>query len=124
VEIGIPPLPDKDFFNMGETCSITQVPPHTLRYWETNVGFLRPARRTSGHRRYTRTDLETIFFIKELIHKKKMTVAGARKALIEHRKGPRPVGGEEGAGSGVPASTLKLLREVRKEIDSIVSELK
>ncbi|MBI3551456.1 MAG: MerR family transcriptional regulator [Elusimicrobia bacterium] len=124
MELTVGPLPDKDFFNMGETCRITQVPPHTLRYWETHVGFLRPARRTSGHRRYSRTDLETILQIKDLVQSKKMTVAGAKKALLEHKKGPRPEGGPEGEqAAGVPAATLRLLREVRKEIDLIVSEL-
>lgn len=107
---------------MGETCRITQVPSHTLRYWEINVGFLRPARRTSGHRRYGRTDLETIFLIKDMIQRRKMTVAGARRALIEHRKGVRPQ--TEAGAEAVAGTTLKLLREVRKEIDLIVSELR
>jgi len=89
------------------------------------VGFLRPARRTSGHRRYGRADLETIFLIKDMISRKKMTVAGARKALIELRKPAKPsLDGEEAAHSGASAGTIKLLREVRKEIDLIVSELR
>jgi DNA-binding transcriptional MerR regulator len=122
VDIKIPPLPEKDFFNMGETCRITQVPPHTLRYWEAQVGFLRPARRTSGHRRYSRVDLETIFFIKDMIERRKMTVAGARRALIEQRKGVKTEAAD--GGEKADGSTLKLLREVRKEIDLLVSELR
>ncbi len=124
VETSIPPLPDKEFFNMGETCRITQVPPHTLRYWEVNVGFLRPARRTSGHRRYSRADLDTIFLIKDMIQKKRMTVAGARKALVELRRPAKPSEGGEVPGEAASAGTLKILREVRKEIDLIVSELR
>src|SRR5947209_3165811 len=111
---------------MGEICRIASVPAHTLRYWENHVGFLRPARRPSGHRRYTRGDVETIFFIRDLIERRKMTLAGVRKALIERKRGVRPsvekadAGGENAAS----AATLKLLREVRKEIQLLVSELK
>ena len=121
IEAALPPLPDKEFFNVGETARITQVPPHTLRYWETHVGFLRPARRTSGHRRYSRADIETILQIKDFIERRKMTVAGARRALIDARKGTKT---EEGSEAGASNSTLKLLREVRKEIDLMVSELR
>ena len=80
--IGLPPaLPDKDFFTMGEVSRIAQVPSHTLRYWEERVGLLKPARRSSGHRRYTREDLETILFVKEMIQRRKMTPAGVKRAL-------------------------------------------
>lgn len=122
--IGLPPaLPDKDFFTMGEVSRIAQVPSHTLRYWEERVGLLKPARRSSGHRRYTREDLETILKIKDLIQRRKMTVAGARRALLEAKRGPK----EETAptpNAALPANMLKLLREVRREIQALVDELK
>lgn len=121
MDIGAPALPpDKDFFSMGEASRRTQVPAHTLRYWEARVGLLRPARLSGGHRRYTRDDLETILQIKDLIERRKMTVAGARKALSERRRGgPAP----DMTGAEVPPETLKLLREVRKEIKTLVEEL-
>lgn len=120
MENALPPLPDKDYFNMGETERITQVPSHTLRYWEKEVGFLRPARRTSGHRRYSRADIETIFQIKDFIERRKMTLEGARRALIDARKGCA----NDVENAAAPSATVKLLREVRKEIDSIVQELR
>lgn len=106
---------------MGEACRIAQVPPHTLRYWESEVGFPRPARRASGHRRYTRADLETIFEVKRLLQDRRMTVAGARRTLLERRRGPSGARAEE-AGQASPAA-LKLLREVRQELKELVSEL-
>ncbi|MEK7381910.1 MAG: MerR family transcriptional regulator, partial [Elusimicrobiota bacterium] len=75
----LPFLPDRDFFTMREAARLAQVPPHTLRYWESRFGDLRPARKAGGHRRYTRTDLELILEIKDLLHKRRMTVAGARR---------------------------------------------
>lgn len=118
-----PALPEKDFFSMGEASRIAQVPPHTLRYWEGQAGLLRPARRSSGHRRYTRADLETIFQVKDLLGRRRMTVAGARRAILERRRGGAPTEAAAAGSSEVPAATLKLLKEVRKEIKELVEEL-
>jgi DNA-binding transcriptional MerR regulator len=119
-----PALPDKEFYTMGEASRICQVPEHTLRYWEQRVGLLKPARRSSGHRRYTREDLETILRLKDLIQRRRLTIAGARRALLERKRGPKPAetaaSGEAGA---LPAATLKLLREVRQELKNLVKEL-
>jgi DNA-binding transcriptional MerR regulator len=125
----LPALPDKDFFTMGEIERIAQVPAHTLRYWEKRVGLLKPARRSSGHRRYTREDLETILKLKDLLQRRRLTIAGARRALLELKRGPRPTEDAPAAAPGGPANavapqTLKLLREIRKEIQALVDELK
>ena len=122
MELKGPVLPDKDFFTMGEVCRLVQVPAHTLRYWEARVGLLRPSRRAGGHRRYSRTDIETICAIREFVLRRKMTVAGARKALLERRKA-RPAVEAAPAAEGPSASTLKVLREVRKEIRTLMEEL-
>lgn len=116
----LPFLPDRDYFTMREAARMAGVPDHTLRYWETRFGDLRPSRLAGGHRRYTRADLELILEIKDLVHRRKMTVAGARRALIEKRRGgPSDAPKGEQADSG-PA--LKLLREVKKEIKMLVDE--
>jgi DNA-binding transcriptional MerR regulator len=114
--VQLPPLPDKDFFTMGEICRIAQIPPHTLRYWEKNFGALRPARRSSGHRRYGRHDVELIFKIKGLLADG-MTVAGAKKALKDKKRAQPdlPFAGDTAA--------LRLLREVRRELQLLVEEL-
>lgn len=119
-----PALPDKEFFTMGEAARIAQVPAHTLRYWEQRVGLLKPARRSSGHRRYTRADLETILQLKDLLHRRKLTIAGARRALLEAKRPPKPAEGAAVQNGAANAATLKLLREIRKEIQALVDELK
>ena len=101
---------------MGEASRIAQVPAHTLRYWEAGSGLLRPARRASGHRRYTREDMETIFTLKELLLERRMTLAGARKAMVQGRR-KRPSGSE---GDKDSERTLKLLRELRGEIRELL----
>ncbi len=106
---------------MREAARLAQVPPHTLRYWESRFGDLRPARKAGGHRRYARADLELILEIKDLLHKRRMTVAGARRAILDRRRAPRALDG----ASSTPADSapaLRLLREVKKEIKMIVEE--
>jgi DNA-binding transcriptional MerR regulator len=121
VDLKNPALPDKEFLSMGEVSRILSVPAYTLRYWETRVGLLRPARRPSGHRRYNRQDVETIIRIKDLIQKQRLTVAGARKALLDEKRGrKRPEGGEP---TLQPSTSAKLLREVKKEIQLLMAEL-
>ena len=118
----LPFLPDRDYFTMREAARLASVPPHTLRYWESRFGDLRPSRLAGGYRRYTKTDLALILEIKDLVHLRKMTVAGARRALLERKRG-----GAESGASAAPASAdggpaLKLLREVKKEIRMLVDE--
>ncbi|MDE1976864.1 MAG: MerR family transcriptional regulator [Elusimicrobia bacterium] len=121
----LPPLPDKQFFTMGEISRLMQVPAYTLRYWESRLGVLRPSRRPSGHRRYTRADVETIGLIRDLVYKRRLTLDGARKALWERKRGAKTAAGDlpsaqNGAASG---AATKVLREIRQEIQSLVSEL-
>ncbi len=117
----LPFLPDRDFFTMREAARLAQLPPHTLRYWESRFADLRPTRLAGGHRRYTRADLELILEIKELVHRRKLTVAGARRVLIDKKRG----GQEANAASAAPAdggASLRLLREVKKEIRMLLDE--
>lgn len=116
-----PLLPDKEYFRISEAARIAQVPQYTLRHWEERFSMLRPVRRESGHRSYTRRDLETILRIKELLHEERLTVPGARKALLEEfRKG-----GPSRKGNGAPRdrALVKLLREVRTELEAVLLEL-
>src|SRR5579885_2567525 len=117
----LPALPDKDFFTMGEISRIVHVPAHTLRYWEARVGLLKPARRSSGHRRYTREDLETILALKDLLQKRKLTLAGARRALLERKRGDAAAPAAQGkAEQALSAPALKVLREVRQELRALM----
>ena len=114
---GPPVIPEGDSFTLGEACRIAQVAPYTLRYWESKLGFPRPARRASGHRRYSRADLETVFEIKSLLVGRRMTLAGARRALLERRRGL------SSAQASTAPGAARLLRELREELRELASEL-
>ena len=74
-------IPEKMFFRIGEVSEITGVKPYVLRYWESEFKLLRPNKNKSGQRVYRRRDVETVLEIKDLLHRRKFTIAGAKKYL-------------------------------------------
>src|SRR5258708_1078880 len=74
-------VPEKHYYTIGDVSKLTGVKPHILRYWEGEFKLLRPARRYSGHRKFSPRDIELINRIKTLILDKKFTLAGAKREL-------------------------------------------
>jgi DNA-binding transcriptional MerR regulator len=80
------PIPDKLYFKIGEVSEITGVEPHVLRYWESEIKFLRPQRASSKQRLYRRADIENVLIIKKLLHEDGYTIPGAKKYLSALKK--------------------------------------
>jgi DNA-binding transcriptional MerR regulator len=78
--------PVRQFFSIGDVCTLTDLKPHVLRYWETQFKFLSPAKNRSGNRVYQRREVELILLVKHLLYTEKFTIEGARKKVDEHRK--------------------------------------
>lgn len=74
-------IPDKLYFRIGEAARIVGVKPHVLRYWEEEFPLLRPTKSRTQQRLYQRKDLDFLLQLKELLHDRKFTIAGARKYL-------------------------------------------
>lgn len=79
--------PIQEFYSIGEVCSLTDLKPHVLRYWESQFKLLNPAKNRSGNRVYARREVELILLVKHLLYTEKYTIDGARQKLDEHRKG-------------------------------------
>ena len=71
---------------MGDVCTLTDLKPHVLRYWESQFKFLNPAKNRSGNRVYQRKEIELILLVKHLLYMEKYTIDGARLKVEEHRK--------------------------------------
>ncbi|MBI3291889.1 MAG: MerR family transcriptional regulator [Elusimicrobia bacterium] len=112
---------DKTFFSIGEVSQFTQVKPYVLRYWESAFRLLRPARRVSGQRKYTKRDIELIFKIKRLLYEQGFTIAGAKRYLIEERR-RRPEQLPLELAQSQPA--LELLQEVKQELGELLEVLR
>ena len=78
--------PVQEFFSIGEVCTLTDLKPHVLRYWESQFRFLNPAKNRSGNRVYARREVELVLLVKHLLYTEKYTIDGARQKVDEHRK--------------------------------------
>jgi DNA-binding transcriptional MerR regulator len=101
-------IPDKLYFKIGEVSRIAAVPAHVLRFWEAEFPRIAPKRTDSGQRLYTRREVELILEIKDLLHRRRFTIEGARRHLRTRGGGDAP----EPAPRGV-------LEEIRAELQQL-----
>ncbi|MCC6213875.1 MAG: MerR family transcriptional regulator [Polyangiaceae bacterium] len=83
----------KLYYRIGEVADIVGVETHTLRYWEKGIRSLRPQKSRTGHRIYSRREVEKLLRVKELLYAQGFTLAGARRRLREEAaqaSQPRP----------------------------------
>ena len=78
--------PVREFFSMGDVCTLTDLKPHVLRYWESQFRFLHPAKNRSGNRVYQRREVELIMLVRQLLYTEKYTIDGARQKIDEYKK--------------------------------------
>lgn len=113
--------PVQEFFSIGEVCSLTELKPHVLRYWEGQFRFLSPAKNRSGNRVYQRREVELIQLVKHLLYTEKYTIEGAKRRLDELRKEGelRPQARqalEVATWQGIESELRQILRELRSPV--------
>ena len=100
------PLPEKQFFTIGEAAELAATKPHIVRYWEREIPSLAGvSRRRSGRRYYSVEEVHLLRRINDLINREGYTIAGARTAL---------------AGGDKPAAGKKSLRRELERIMAIL----
>lgn len=80
-------------------------------------------RLASGHRRYTRKDLETVNEIKDLVLLKGYSLRGARKVLYARGKTAGPEKKKAFVPPASDARAMDLLDDIKKELRQIIKEL-
>ena len=117
-------LPEQTYYSIGEVSQLTQVKPYVIRYWESQFGTLRPARRDSGQRKFTRKEVDTILRIKQLLYEKRFTIAGAKRYFKEEtRRGTAQLHLDLGHAPG-STQTLEALRGMRKDLEEALRLMK
>lgn len=111
-------MAEKTYYTMREVSRAAQLPEYTIRYWETKFRLLRPLRLSSGHRRYTRADIDTLLEVKDLVFVKGYSLDGARKALSARRR-------KKKTPAALPVASARgaLLEEIRKDLRRLIDEL-
>jgi len=98
--------------SIGKVSKIVNLPQSVLRYWETVFEQLNPEKSEGDTRRYTQEDVDTILEIKNLLYKKKYTIAGAISTLSN-----RPV------KKTTTGNDTDILIDISEELDDILAEL-
>jgi DNA-binding transcriptional MerR regulator len=70
-------------YSIGQVCSLLDIKPHVLRYWERELQFLNPEKDDGGRRRYSIDDLQLLFRIRYLVIERRMTLEGVSRAVWE-----------------------------------------
>ena len=79
--------PVQEYFSIGDVCTLTDLKPHVLRYWESQFRFLSPTKTRAGNRAYQRREIEMILLVKQLLYTERYTIDGARQKLEELKRG-------------------------------------
>ncbi len=111
-------MAEKNYFTINEISKKTQVPEYTIRYWEARFKLLRPLRLSSGHRRYTAKDAQTINEIKELVLMKGYTLSGAKKVIYSKKKLRQPAW----QATRPSDDTIKLLEDIKHDLQQIIKD--
>lgn len=83
MEQGLPPIPAKRYFTIGEVSELCGVKPYVLRYWEQEFSQLRPMKRRGNRRYYQHHEVLLIRRIRELLYDEGFTISGARNRLLD-----------------------------------------
>src|SRR4051794_7526888 len=84
-------IPNRSLFRQPEVCEIAQVQPYVLRSWEAEFPDLGVSKSEGGPRVYRRADLEFVLRIKHLLFVEGLTLAGARRKLLDERPAAQTV---------------------------------
>ncbi|MEM7766616.1 MAG: MerR family transcriptional regulator [Pseudomonadota bacterium] len=100
--------------SIGEVAKELGLPTHVLRYWETKFPrHVRPVKRPDGRRLYRKSDIDGLRAIQTLVHRRGMTLKGA-KALLQERGVQIMLGGEGDLASILAGSPVhELQRSLR-----------
>ena len=123
LEEGLPAIPDKMYFRVGEVSRLVGVEPYVLRFWETEFPALSPKKSGRGHRLYRRKDVELFLQIKHLLYEKRFTIEGARQALRSRSKLAAARKTAEPRHQGALFPTAAGLEQVRAELAEILKLL-
>lgn len=128
---GLPPIPSKRYFSIGEVSELCGVKPHVLRYWEQEFPQLKPVKRRGNRRYYQQHDVRIVRQIRALLYHEGFTIGGARQRMAG--KGGTAEAGPSGETAAAPDETPPRpepglskaeLRALRHDLEAVLDLLK
>ena len=125
---------NKLYYSIKEISELVNEEQHILRYWEKEFTQLKPRKNRGGNRIYSEKDLQLIKFIKKLLRKDKLSLAGAKENVDacfsvptpESIMAERPIASAKAAGfAPEPAQNTRQLRsDELNELFKLLTEIK
>ncbi len=119
-------IPNRSLFRQPEVCELAQVQPYVLRSWEAEFPDLGVAKTEGGPRVYRRADVARVLRIRQLLFVEGLTLAGARRKLIEEQGVAAP---EDQGGAQLEAllgsdarERIEQVRRGLRELAAILSQ--
>ena len=117
-------IPNRPVFRAQEVCELADVQAYVLRSWEAEFPDLGVAMTASGPRVYRRADVERVLRIKHLLFVDGLTLAGARRRLVEEGLGPAEETVEDAdVAALIDGETRQELRNVMRGLQCILGVL-
>ena len=79
--------PKRAWLKAAEVCEVAQLQPYVLRTWEMEFTDLGVTKTPGGPRVYRKADLDRVLRIKQLVFGEGLTLAGARRKLVDELPG-------------------------------------
>jgi DNA-binding transcriptional MerR regulator len=109
-------IPEKLVYRLEEVSRLVQLDPEVIDAWEKEFYFIHAGKTGSGDKIFRKKDLDILLRLKELLEKKGLTLAGAKRKIEEEFgiKTPVPVH---------PDRLKKVLYQVREQLQEIITSL-
>ena len=115
----------KLYYSIGEVSKITELKAYVLRYWETEFKQLKPPKNRAGNRTYRQSDIDLIFYIKDLLYTKKFTIEGARHQLVTEKDGKKEdVAVTVGSVQDAAPARKETLLKIKQELETLLEILR
>jgi DNA-binding transcriptional MerR regulator len=114
-------IPNRSLFRQPEVCEIAQVQPYVLRTWEAEFPELGVKKTEGGPRVYRRADLEFVLRIKHLLFVEGLTLAGARRKLVDELPGAQT--GSDGLDQLLGSDARERIMIVKRGLKEIATML-
>lgn len=100
----------KLYYSLRQVSEMLGVPAGEIKQWEKEISRVKPVRNRANNRYYLERDIPVLFFIKELLFDKRLSIDETKKELKKHRK------------KEIESETLhlkKILAEIKMEMGEI-----
>lgn len=116
-------IPNRAAFKAAEVCAIAGLQPYVLRTWEAEFPDLGVAGSGQGPRVYRKADVERVLKLKHLILVEGLTLAGARRKILEADGGDQEPDAESLLPSLLSAEMKNRILEIRRGLQSLLTML-